>query len=176
MSHIPVPTNGLKTRRATAIAYGIACHTLFAVGVGTMIVAMFFGMSRSLGRIAMLWSVVTNALLVAQFPILHSLLVSEVGAPLLKRLAPAAIGSRMATTTYVILALMQVFLLFALWTPSGIIWWRAEGVMLGLMTGLYAGAWLLLLKAMVASRFVLELASASSGDIRLSDYAARSMT
>jgi hypothetical protein len=49
MSHIPVSANGLKARRATAIAYGVACHTLFAVGVGTMIVAMFFGMSRSLG-------------------------------------------------------------------------------------------------------------------------------
>ena len=157
MSGIPVSTNGLRTRRATAIAYGVACHTLFAVGVGTMIVAMFFGMSRSLGRIAMPWSLVTNALLVAQFPILHSLLVSEVGAPLLKRLAPAAIGSRMATTTYVIVASIQVFLLFALWTPSGIIWWRAEGVMLGLMTGLYAGAWLLLLKAIVDAGLSLQI-------------------
>lgn len=63
MSHIPVPTNAFKTRRATAVAYGVACHTLFAVGVGTMIVAMFFGMSRSLGRVAMPWSLVTNALL-----------------------------------------------------------------------------------------------------------------
>jgi ubiquinone biosynthesis O-methyltransferase len=157
LSHIPVRTNGLKTRRATAIAYGVACHTLFAVGVGTMIVAMFFGMSRSLGRLAMPWNLITNALLVAQFPLLHSLLVSDAGAPLLKRLAPAEIGSRMATTTYAIVASMQVFLLFALWTPSGIIWWRAEGVMLGLMTSLYTSAWLLLLKAIMDAGLSLQI-------------------
>jgi 2-polyprenyl-6-hydroxyphenyl methylase/3-demethylubiquinone-9 3-methyltransferase len=50
-------------------------------------------------------------------------------------------------TTYAILASMQVFLLFALWTPSGIIWWRAEGAMLWFMSGLYLVAWFLLLKA-----------------------------
>jgi ubiquinone biosynthesis O-methyltransferase len=122
-----------------------------------MIVEMFFGMSRSLGRIAMPWSFVTNALLVAQFPILHSLLLSEVGAPLLKRLAPSAIGSGMATTTYVIVASIQVFLLFALWTPSGIIWWQAEGGMLWLMIGLYAVAWLLLLKAIVDAGLSLQI-------------------
>jgi len=54
---------------------------------------------------------------------------------------------RMGTTTYAIVASMQVFLLYALWTPSGMIWWRAEGIVLWVITGLYIGAWLLLLKA-----------------------------
>jgi hypothetical protein len=64
-----------------------------------------------------------------------------------RNLAPAVIGSRMATTTYAILASIQVFMLFALWTPSGVIWWRAMGIVLWFMSSLYMAAWLLLLKA-----------------------------
>jgi methanethiol S-methyltransferase len=112
-----------------------------------MIMAMFFGMSRSLGQVPAPWSALVNALLLAQFPFLHSLLLSPFGATLLTRLAPAAIGSRLATTTYAIVASIQVFLLFALWTPSGVIWWHAEGAMLWFLGGLYLASWLLLLKA-----------------------------
>jgi protein-S-isoprenylcysteine O-methyltransferase Ste14 len=53
----------------------------------------------------------------------------------------------LATTTYAIVASIQVFLLFALWTPSGVIWWHAEGAMLWFLGGLYLAFWLLLLKA-----------------------------
>src|ERR1700719_1014193 len=72
---------------------GILCHVLFSVAVATMIMAMFFGMSRSLGQVPAHWSALVNALLLAQFPFLHSLLLSPFGATLLTRLAPAAIGS-----------------------------------------------------------------------------------
>jgi ubiquinone biosynthesis O-methyltransferase len=136
-----------KIHRVTAVAYGVICHTLFAVGVDAMIAAMFFGMSRSFGRVSSPWSLLTNALLLAQFPLLHSLLLSPFGARSLRRLAPVAIASRMATTSYAAVASVQVLLLFALWTPSGVKWWQAEHAMLWLMTGLYAMAWLLLLKA-----------------------------
>jgi ubiquinone biosynthesis O-methyltransferase len=144
---VPPSADAFKTRRAVAIAYGVGCHTLFAVGVATMIAAMFFGMSRSLGRLPAPWSIAADAALLAQFPLLHSLLLSRFGAAILRRLAPKAVGSQLATTTYVIVASSQVFLLFALWTPSGTIWWRAEGAVLWLMCGLYTASWLLLLKA-----------------------------
>ena len=147
LSPIPASTEISRAHRAAAIAYGILCHALFVVGVGTMIVAMFFGMSRSFGRVPTSWSALTNATLLVQFPLLHSLLLSPFGAAILKRLAPAAIGSRMATTTYAILASIQVTLLFALWTPSGVIWWRAMGTVLWFISSLYTFAWLLLLKA-----------------------------
>jgi protein-S-isoprenylcysteine O-methyltransferase Ste14 len=44
-------------------------------------------------------------------------------------------------------ASVQVLLLFALWTPTGAIWWQAEGALFALLVVLYAAAWLLLLKA-----------------------------
>jgi ubiquinone biosynthesis O-methyltransferase len=147
LNPIPSSTRASESQRAIAVVYGILCHVLFSVAVATMIMAMFFGMSRSLGQVPAPWSALVNALLLAQFPFLHSLLLSPFGATLLTRLAPAAIGSRLATTTYAIVASIQVFLLFALWTPSGVIWWHAEGAMLWFLGGLYLASWLLLLKA-----------------------------
>jgi protein-S-isoprenylcysteine O-methyltransferase Ste14 len=145
---IAAPTSKTaKIHRAAAVMYGIACHTLFALGVGAMIAAMFFGMSRSLGRVPSPWSLLANSVLLGQFPFLQSLLLSPFGARALRRLAPDAIASRMATTTYATIASVQALLLFSLWTPGHVIWWRAEGMALWLMTGLYILAWLLLLEA-----------------------------
>jgi hypothetical protein len=147
---------GSKAHRTIAIGYGAVCHTFFAFGVGTMIVAMYSGMNRSLGRVPEPWSVLANAILLAQFPLLHSLLLSSLGTKILRRLAPSAIGARMATTTYVIVASVQVFLLFALCTPSGILWWRAGGFVLWLLSGFYAAAWLLLLRAILDAGIELQ--------------------
>jgi ubiquinone biosynthesis O-methyltransferase len=133
--------------RVIAIAYGLACHLLFGLGVGSMIAAMFFGMSRSLGRVPPPLSYFANALLLGQFPIVHSLLLMPFGARLLRRLAPRSIASPLATTSYALIASIQVLLLFTLWTPSGTIWWVAEGPVHWLTVALYAIAWLLLLKA-----------------------------
>ena len=133
--------------KAVAALYGLLCHSLFLAGVGSMIVAMYFGMSRSFGDVSGPWRPLFNGLLLAQFPLLHSLLLTRFGAGILRRLAPKRIGSSLATTTYAIIASVQVLLLFGLWTPSGTIWWRAEGLTHWLATGLYAAAWLLLLKA-----------------------------
>jgi ubiquinone biosynthesis O-methyltransferase len=150
------PAPSARTHRGIAIAYGAVCHTSFAIGVGTMIAAMYFGMNRCLGRAPEGWSVVANALLLAQFPLFHSLLLSSFGVRILKRLAPTSIGARIATTTYVIVASVQVFLLFAFWTPSGILWWRADGIALFLLSGLYTLAWLLLLKAILDAGLALQ--------------------
>ncbi len=137
----------MPDRRVVAILYGVTCHTLFVLAVGTMIAAMFYGMSRSLGRVPPPWSLLANAGLLVQFPLGHSLLLGGAGRRILGRLAPRQLGGRMSTTTYVIVASLQVFLLFALWTPSGTVWWRAEGATLWVVVCAYTAAWLLLLKA-----------------------------
>lgn len=135
-------------RQATAILSGIVCHVCFLAGVGTMVAMMYFGMSRSLGPLAPPWSWVANAALLLQFPLGHSFLLTGPGRALLSRLAPAGLGSGLSTTTYVTIASIQVFALFAFWSPTGIVWWQAEGLPLIVLTGLYAGAWLLLGKSM----------------------------
>ena len=50
-------------------------------------------------------------------------------------------------TRIAIAASLQLLALFALWTPSGIVWWRAEGWMFWAICVAYSTAWLLLIKA-----------------------------
>jgi protein-S-isoprenylcysteine O-methyltransferase Ste14 len=136
-----------RRRILLALTFGIAVHGLFAAAVLAMIAAMWFGMSESFGRVPHPWSWVANVFLLLQFPIAHSLLLTKRGGRWLTRLAPDPHGATLATTTYAIVASAQLLALFALWTPSGVIWWRAEGVMLWLIGGAYGASWLLLIKA-----------------------------
>ena len=149
----------LSSRREqiVALAYGVCCHTLFVLGVGTMMVAMAFGMSRCRGTLPPPWREVADGFLLLQFPLAHSFLLSRGGRKVLGRLAPLGLGTRLSTTTYAAIASVQVGLLFALWTPSGMVWWRAEGPWLAVTGVLYVTAWLLLLKSIVDAGFPLQV-------------------
>ncbi|MEM6304243.1 MAG: isoprenylcysteine carboxylmethyltransferase family protein [Pseudomonadota bacterium] len=140
----PAPGPG---RIALALAFGATVHLIFAVAVLAMITAMFFGMSESLGRVPWPWAALANAVLVLQFPIVHSLLLSKPGTQVLAKLVPGEHGGTLGTTTFAIIASIQLLLLFALWTPSGIVWWRAEGAAFVALCVAYAISWTLLLKA-----------------------------
>ena len=140
----PAPGAG---RIALALGLGALCHTLFAAGVLAMIVAMFFGLTESLGRVPWPWGLLANGALIAQFPLAHSLLLTGPGGRLLARLIPGPHGQTLSTTTYAIIASGQLLALFALWTPSGIVWWRADGSVFWVLTAAYAASWLLLMKS-----------------------------
>jgi len=134
-------------RIALALAMGAACHLAFAAGVLAMIVAMFFGMSESLGRVPWPWAALANAALIVQFPLVHSALLTGPGGRLLARLVPGPHGGTLATTTFALIASLQLLALFALWTPSGIVWWRAEGAAFWAVCAAYTASWLVLIKA-----------------------------
>jgi methanethiol S-methyltransferase len=148
-----------RWQAAVALLHGAACHAAFVLGVGTMMVAMFFGMSRSLGSLEPPFSLIANAVLLAQFPLAHSFLLTRAGRSLLARLAPEGTGTTLAPTTYVTIASLQILALFALWSPSGTIWWRAEGGSLAALSLLYACAWFLLGKAMLDAGLALQTGS-----------------
>lgn len=130
-----------------ALVMGALCHLIFAAAVLAMIVAMFFGLSQSFGQVPWPWAFLANAALVIQFPLIHSLLLTARGGRILQRLIPGPHGAVLATTTYALIASLQLLALFVLWTPSGIIWWQADGVAFWVICCAYAGAWLLLIKA-----------------------------
>lgn len=140
----PPPGGG---RIATALAMGLLCHAIFAAAVLAMIFAMYFGMSQSLGRLPVPWAGFANLCLLLQFPLVHSILLTGRGGRFLARILPGPHGRTLSTTTYATIASLQLFFLFAFWTPSGIIWWQAEGVALWIVTLAYAASWLLLMKA-----------------------------
>ncbi|WP_299682477.1 isoprenylcysteine carboxylmethyltransferase family protein [uncultured Roseobacter sp.] len=134
-------------RIALALAFGLTVHLVFAAGVLAMVLAMYFGMSESLGTVPWPSAAGVNALLILQFPIAHSFFLTGPGMKILAYLVRGPHGGTLGTTTYAIIASLQLFILFAFWTPSGIIWWQAEGWALYVITTLYAMSWLLLLKA-----------------------------
>ncbi|MEM9331086.1 MAG: isoprenylcysteine carboxylmethyltransferase family protein [Pseudomonadota bacterium] len=140
------PPSGRK-RILVALTFGIVCHTIFAAAVVSMIVAMFFGMSESLGNVPWPWAYITNAILVLQFPLAHSWLLTRRGGKLLSGLFPGLYGATLSTTTYAIVASLQLLVLFLFWTPTGIVWWRAEGVVFWVICFAYCCSWLLLVKA-----------------------------
>jgi len=156
-----VPVDGVRNNRWTFVAliYGVVCHTSFILGVATMMVAMFFGMSRSLGAVPTPWNWVANAALLVQFPLAHSLLLTNRGRALLARLAPMGAGNTLSTTSYATIAALQVFVLFAFWTPSSTIWWQARGPALVVMVALYAASWALLGKSMADAGLSLQTGS-----------------
>ncbi|SHH01676.1 methyltransferase family protein [Marivita hallyeonensis] len=136
-----------RRRIALALFMGVLCHAVFAVGVLAMMWAMFFGMSESFGSVPWPWAFVANALLILQFPLVHSFLLTKRGMGLLARMLPGPHGGTLSTTTYAIIASVQLGALFLLWTPSGIIWYRAEGLAFWAICAAYAATWLLLMKA-----------------------------
>jgi ubiquinone biosynthesis O-methyltransferase len=144
-------------RVAIAAFYGVLCHSLFIAGVTAMIVMMFFGMSQCFGSLAEPWRSLANGLLLIQFPVAHSLLLTRGGNGFLRRLAPAGLGAGLVTTTYAAIASVQVLALFLLWSPIGTIWWRAEGHLLVVLCVAYALAWLGLLKAIVDAGFAQQV-------------------
>jgi methanethiol S-methyltransferase len=136
-----------RWRIIVALAMGILCHTIFAAAVLAMVVAMFFGLSLGLGRMPWPWAAVANLVLLAQFPLGHSLLLTARGRKWLVKVIPGGFGGTVSTTTYAIIASLQLLALFVLWTPSGIVFWRADGWTFWLISALYASTWLLLAKA-----------------------------
>ncbi|MEM8629726.1 MAG: isoprenylcysteine carboxylmethyltransferase family protein [Pseudomonadota bacterium] len=133
--------------RWIALVYGAGCHGTFALAGLAMIWGLWHGMSATWGNVPWPWAVVTNALLLVQFPLGHSLFLTRRGQRWLAALAPAPYGKTLATTTYAWIASLQLLLLFTLWTPSGVILWQAEGPWLYLFGALFATSWVLLTKA-----------------------------
>ena len=145
--HYEPPYRTRGARLLTALVYGLVCHGIFAAAAVAMVLGMYFGMSAGLGRLTAPWSWIADSLLILQFPIGHSLLLTRRGQRILCTFAPKAVAADLSTTTYVILASLQIFVLFALWTPSGVLWWQATGWLLAMVSALYAMAWLLVGKA-----------------------------
>lgn len=145
----PRARGAAEARRELRIAllWGAACHGLFGLAVAAMAAGMWTGMTLGLGTVPAPWSWAANLALIAQFPLVHSLLLTDRGRRALGRLGPAGTGPTLATTTYALIASVQLLALFLLWTPSGIVWWRAEGWEVTGVALAALGAWGLLVKA-----------------------------
>ncbi|MCC7015467.1 MAG: isoprenylcysteine carboxylmethyltransferase family protein [Planctomycetes bacterium] len=128
--------------------YGIASHAIFVVAVTFMVIALYNGLRIGRGPFHGTWAWLANTLLIVQFPLLHSYLLSAGGRKILARLAPADLGQDLAPTTFALISSLQVLATFALWSPSGIVLDEANGAWLWLFRASFAGSWLFLIKAL----------------------------
>lgn len=147
-------------QRAAALAYGLVNHVLFAAGVGVMMAGLFTGMAIGRGpwRGAAAWA--ANALLIAQFPILHSYFLGRAGRGRMARLAPFGLGKDLGTTLFSMFASAQLLIVFLLWSPSGAVWYRPHSAAGWTVWGvLSAAAWLLLVKGMTDAGLAIQMGS-----------------
>ena len=135
-------------RRAVALLAGLVCHASFAIGIAMMIGGLFFGLRPGRGPFHGTAAAVADALLVLQFAVLHSALLSERGSRWLARLVPLGLGRDLATTTFATVASWQLVLTFGAWSPIGPVWWQPHGLLWAPFTAAYAISWLLVLKTM----------------------------
>lgn len=135
-------------RRRTALLYGFTCHSLFLLAIGTALLAMYHGMHFGPVKLVAPWNWAWDLLLLAQFPLLHSFLLTRKGGKQLGKLAPDKLGGALSTTTFAIVASTQMLALYGLWSPLGPLWWQSQGTLRIIISIVYLASWLFLGKAM----------------------------
>jgi protein-S-isoprenylcysteine O-methyltransferase Ste14 len=130
-----------------ALALGLLCHALFVAAVGTMAFSLAHGLQSGRGNLAGPAALLVNGLLLLQFPLLHSLLLTRRGSSWLVRLGGRVRGARLLSTSYALVASLQLLLTFWAWSPSGVTWHSPDGWTGAVQWLLFAFAWVFLVKA-----------------------------
>ncbi|MEZ6015090.1 MAG: isoprenylcysteine carboxylmethyltransferase family protein [Planctomycetota bacterium] len=148
--------NTRASQRLVAVGYGLATHGLFGLAVTAMVAGLATGMGTGFGTLHGPAAWTANALLALQFPVLHSLFLAARGREWLGRLAPRGLRRDLATTLFALFASVQVLATFALWSPSGEVWYAPHGGLRGASLTLYAASWLLVMKSMQDAGLALQ--------------------
>jgi protein-S-isoprenylcysteine O-methyltransferase Ste14 len=135
-------------QRGFAIALGVVTHALFAVSVTVMFVGIYSGLRSGLGHLHGWQGLAVDALLILQFPVLHSFFLSRPGRAMLAKVAPGELGANLTTTTYALVASLQLLAAFGLWSPSGLVVYEATGGFYWISLALYIASWAFLIKAL----------------------------
>lgn len=135
-------------QRRVALLYGLISHGLFLASVGIMFVSLYQGLQFSLLHLHGWAAVMDDVILVLQFALGHSLLLSDRGRRWMTRLAPLGLGRELSTTIFAGLASLQLLLTFLLWSSSDVLWAAPDGWVKGTLSVLYGLSWLLLAKSM----------------------------
>ena len=112
--------SNLKTK-IISIMYGVVCHVTFVISGLCMFWVLYNGFTVSLGSVSYPLSIIINILLLLQFPILHSFLLTNSGRRVLRFFAPTKYADTLETTIYATIASIQLLVLFLLWSPSNIL-------------------------------------------------------
>lgn len=147
------------SKRLFAISLGITCHLLFLGAVSLMAWSIFYGMTKAVSPIGGEVGRYLNLLLLFQFPIVHSILLTKNGQNFLRSLTFNRFGYDLNTTWFALFSSLQLSLVFIFWTPSAGHAISPHGLTLTLWGAVYAGSWLLLAKTMFDAGLALQLGS-----------------
>ncbi|GMV91406.1 MAG: hypothetical protein AMXMBFR82_11840 [Candidatus Hydrogenedentota bacterium] len=147
---------GIQRGTLYAVVFGLLTHAVFAVSVLVMVFGLYSGLRSGHGHLHGWWAALGNAMLIAQFPLVHSFLLSKRGRRILARLAPGKVGADLAPTTYVFTASLQLLATFELWSPSGITLFDPSGGVRWLSLALFVASWIFLIKALTDSGLALQ--------------------
>lgn len=131
-----------------ALVLGLLCHISFVFSVSLMAVSIFFGLDCPLYDLKPTYPFLWNFMLLLQFPILHSLLLSKRGGKILDTLSFAPRRSDLRTTLFTLIASLQLIAVFAFWSPSHLLLWQWPPKITILCTVFYVFSWLLLARSM----------------------------
>lgn len=134
--------------KALALAWGVGCHTLFVLAIAASMLNMYSGMQWGLLHLSLVPALLCDLLLLVQFPLLHSFLLSSPGSRVLARLAPGRCARELSSTTFVIVASLQMLALYALWAPLGPVWWKAQGGLKVAISAVYLITWMVVARSM----------------------------
>lgn len=133
--------------RVFVLFFGVLTHLTFLGAVGTMLVALHEGMQIGLGTLHGVAAWLANGALLLSFPVLHSYLLSAGGRRRLAGLWPGVDGKALVTTSYALIASLQLLAVFLAWSPSGQVWFAPTGALAVAWDVLFGAAWLFLGKA-----------------------------
>ena len=129
-------------KKLACLAYALVTHSLYLVSIVVMILSIGAGMRHGVVHLSGPSAWMYNAILVLQFPLLHSYFLSAKGRKLLGGLIPGQLGRDLSTTTYVLVSSIQLLLTFFFWAPSGAVWWHPGGGLAIVMWAIYGLSWL----------------------------------
>jgi protein-S-isoprenylcysteine O-methyltransferase Ste14 len=113
-----------------------------------MAFALATGLQLGRGPLSGPFAAIADALLVLQFPLVHSFLLSRRGDAVLRRLSPVGHGRTLRISSFALFGSLQLLLTFWAWSPTGVVWHEPHGASGAVQWGLFAAAWTFLVKAL----------------------------
>ena len=132
--------------RVIAFAYGTLCYLLFhATFLYSVAFLGNFGLEQTIDGVASVpfgQALLINTLLLGLFAVQHSVMARSGFKQWWTKFVPAPVER----STYVLFSSLALLLLFYLWQPmGGTVWEVQDPVARGMIYGLFAGGWLLIL-------------------------------
>ena len=113
-----------KEHIIVALLYGLICHGIFLLAGMVMYFSILTGLKHSVGALEGIYAILINFLLLIQFPIFHSFLLSGAGMRLLDKFGYKEYAKSLRTTIYATFASIQLLALFCFWSYSGLMIWE----------------------------------------------------